>query len=272
MLRRVALEADEQRELKAYCDEIGILYLCTPYEEASLTQLISMDVPALKIASTDTTNVPFLRSVARAGIPVILSTGMCTLGEVERAVREFRLAGTDDRVVLMHCVSQYPAPAAEAGLGCIDTLQRAFGLPTGYSDHVQGNDIALCSVAAGACAVEKHFTLDRSMEGPDHRASSTPPELADLVSRIRTLEAAIGDGYKQPMPSELANKPRMQKSLVARESISAGDVITARNLTTKRPATGMLPYMFDEVVGRTAAVTIPEDTTLTYEMVDWNNA
>lgn len=269
MLKALELSADEQAVLKYHCEELGILYFCTPYENTSVNMLDRMGVAAFKIASTDTTNIPFLRHVASKGRPVILSTGMSTLGEVEQGVNALREGGLEGKIILMHCTSEYPAPIREINLRAIATLQQAFACPTGLSDHTLGIGASPWAVAIGACVIEKHFTLDRSVAGPDHRASLEPGELAELVRTIRDVELALGDGIKRPMPSEVGNKPRMQKSLVACRHIAVGEVITAQDLTTKRPGSGLPPAWFDRVVGKRAAVDIPNGSVLTLAGVDW---
>ena len=272
MLKGLELSADEQAELKAHCEQMGILYLCTPYENTSVGMLDRMGVVAFKIASTDTTNLPLLRYVASKGRPVILSTGMSTLGEVEQAVNTLRAGGLDDKIVILHCTSEYPAPVREANLRAILTMQQAFGCPVGFSDHTPGLGASPWAVAVGACVIEKHFTLDRNMVGPDHRASLEPDELSALVRTVRDVEAALGNGMKRPMPSELPNKPLMQKSLVARRGIRAGDTITSDDLTCKRPGFGLAPAWFDRVVGKRAVVDIPKDGVLTLSSVHWSES
>jgi N,N'-diacetyllegionaminate synthase len=272
MLKALELSADQQAELKAHCERVGILYLCTPYENTSVDMLDRMGVAAFKIASTDVTNIPFLQYIANKGRPVILSTGMSTLGEVEQAVNTLRAVGLDGKFVILHCTSEYPAPVGEANLCAILTLQQAFGCPAGFSDHTPGVGASPWAVAVGACTIEKHFTLDRNMVGPDHRASLEPDELSALVRTVRDVEAALGDGIKRPTLSELPNKPLMQKSLVARRSIHAGDTITSNHLTCKRPGFGLAPSWFDRIVGKRAVLDIPKDGVLTLSSVDWSES
>ena len=271
MLKKLELSGAQQIELKAHCDKANILYLCTPYEEKSTDLLERIGVAAYKIASTDTSNIPFLRYLARKNIPVILSTGMSSLGEVEEAVNELRLHGLDGKIVILQCTSEYPVPVNEINLRAMKTMELAFGCPVGFSDHSPGLGASPWAVAAGACVVEKHFTLDRNMEGPDHRASIEPEELKELVKTIRNVETALGDGIKRPMPSEIANKFRMQKSLVATRTISAGEVIHTRDLTCKRPGNGLLPKWFDKVVGKQAAKDINSGEILNLDSVVWSD-
>lgn len=270
MLKALELTPEQQAELKAHCEEAGITYLCTPYEKASADMLDRMSVAAFKIASTDTTNIPFLRYLADKGRPVILSTGMSTLGEVEQAINTLRSGGLEGKIVLLHCLSEYPAPIDEVNLRAILTMQQAFRCPVGFSDHTPGIGASPWAVAIGACVVEKHFTLDRSLPGPDHRASLEPEELVNLVQTIRDVEVALGDGIKRPMPSELSNKVRLRKSLVALRDIRAGDKISAEDLTCKRPGNGLPPSCLDRVVGKRAASDLPENSLLTLSSINWN--
>jgi N-acetylneuraminate synthase len=270
MLKGLELSAYQQAELKEHCEELGILYLCTPYDNQSVDILDEINIVAFKIASTDTTNLPFLQYVASKNRPVILSTGMSTLGEVEQAVNTLQTAGLDGKIILLHCTSEYPAPLNEVNLRAILTMEQAFGCPVGYSDHTSGVGVSPWAVAFGACAVEKHFTLDRNMDGPDHRASLEPDELLTLIKTIRQVETALGNGIKRPTPSELSNKPMMQKSLVVRNGISAGEVITQDNLSCKRPGFGLSPSWFERVVGKRARIDIPDEGILTLANIDWH--
>ncbi len=270
MLRRLALSAEQQGMLKAHCDRAGILYLCTPYELRSAEMLDAMGVAGFKVGSTDTVNVPFLRHLARLGRPVILSTGTCTLEEVAVGVGALNDGGAGDRTVLMHCVSQYPAPPDQVNLRAMATMESTFQVPVGFSDHTPGVGVAPWAAAAGACCIEKHYTLDKALPGPDHRASLDTRELAETVRQIRAVEAALGDGVKRPAPCEAANTRIIRRSLVAARAIAAGQVIDADDLTAKRPATGLAPSEFDRVVGRRAARAIAEGEILTTQSVDWD--
>jgi N-acetylneuraminate synthase len=269
MLKSLELSADQQAELKAHCEHVDILYLCTPYEHTSVDMLDHMGIAAFKIASTDTTNIPFLRYIASKGRPVILSTGMSTLGEVEQAVNILREGGLDNKIVILHCTSEYPSPMEEVNIRAIVTMQRAFACPVGFSDHTRGIGASPWAVALGACVIEKHFTIDSNMVGPDHRASLEPEELADLVQTVRNVETALGDGVKKPMPSEIPNKLLMQKSLVAQRDIRAGETIKPEDITCKRPGSGLAPVWYDRVIGRRAAVDISRDQALTLSSVNW---
>lgn len=269
MLKALELTASQQATLKAYCEESGILYLCTPYENTSADMLDLMDVAAFKVASTDTTNTPFLRYLARKGRPIILSTGMSTLGEVEQAVNTLRQAGLGDKLILLHCTAEYPASTREVNLRAMLTLQQAFRCPVGFSDHTAGIGASPWAVAIGACVIEKHFTLDCSLPGPDHRASLEPKAFQALVQTIRDLEVALGDGVKRPTVSELPNKRKMQKSLVAARHITKGQIIKVQDLACKRPGEGLAPIWMERVVGKRAAVDIPQEGLLTLSSVNW---
>ena len=272
MLKALELAPEQQAKLCACCEEEGLLYLCTPYDQKSVDVLHELDVAAFKIASTDTTNIPFIEYVARKERPVILSTGMCSLGEVEQAMECLEGAGLEGQTVLLHCVAEYPAPVEQVNLRVMNTLARAFCCPVGFSDHTAGIGVAPWAVVAGALVIEKHFTLDRSLPGPDHRASLEPHEFRDMVKDIRQVEAALGDGIKRVMPDEAPNKPRLQKSLVSRRRIAAGEIVQVNDLTCKRPGTGLPPAWHDRVIGRRVAVTIEADSVLTLGCVDWREA
>ena len=270
MLKALELTAEDQAQLKAHCEQAGIIYLCTPYENYSVDLLDKLDVAAFKIASTDTTNIPFLHYLASKGRPVILSTGMSNLAEVEQAVNTLRNEGLKEKFILLHCTSEYPAPINEVNLRAILTLEKAFNCPVGFSDHTPNIGASPWAVAIGACVIEKHFTLDRTMKGPDHRASLEPDELKNLVKTIRDVELAMGDGVKQPMASEIANKPMMQKSLVVKRMMKAGEIITKDNLICKRPGLGISPSWFDHIVGQRAKIDLPINKILKLSDIDWN--
>ncbi len=266
MLKGLALEAHAYRQLKDYSDERGILFISTPFEERSAALLGQLDLPMFKIPSGEITNIPFLRTVARLGKPMIISTGMSTLGEVEAAVGCVQECGTQD-IILLHCVSSYPAPDSDVNLRAMETLSSAFGVPVGYSDHTLGIEIALAAVALGACIIEKHFTLDRTMVGPDHQASLEPQELSDLVTGIRRVEAALGDGRKRPVRSEANTAAVARKSLVAACNIAEGAVLEEGMLAVKRPGTGLAPMAKEYIVGRRVRVALAKDEVLTLDML-----
>src|SRR2546426_5744523 len=223
--------------------------MSTPFGEDSADLLDELGIAVFKIPSGEITNLPFLAHVARKGKPMIISTGMATLGEVETAMRVVRDAGARD-LVLLHCVSNYPARPSDVNLRAMETMAAVFELPVGYSDHTAGDEVALAAVALGACVLEKHFTLDRSLPGPDHYASLEPDEVARLVARIRRVEAALGDGVKRATPGELANAQVVRRSLVASSDLAAGSLVTREMLTALRPGTGISPARIAEIVGR----------------------
>lgn len=266
MIRRLALSDEEFSELKIYCDRAGIMFLSTPFDYYSADLLDRLEVPLFKIASGELTNLPFLKYVAAKERPLFLSTGMATLGEVEEALETLQNAGARD-ITLLHCTSDYPAPFEEVNLKAMATMRQAFGLPVGYSDHTPGIEVAIAAAALGACVIEKHFTLDRNMDGPDHKASLEPVELAAMVQAVRNVEKALGDGFKRPGPGEREIMRVARRSLVAAVDIAAGEVITPQKLTVKRPGTGIPPKMWDVVVGRRARSDIAADTVLTWEMI-----
>lgn len=266
MIRRLALSKEDFYTLKAYCDRTGIMFLSTPFDYYSVDLLDRLEVPVFKIGSGELTNLPFLKYVAAKGRPLILSTGMATLGEVEEALQTLQEAGARE-ITLLHCTSNYPAPFEEVNLKAMLTLRQAFGLPVGYSDHTPGMEVAIAAAALGACVIEKHFTLDRNMEGPDHKASLEPGELAAMVKAIRNVEKALGDGLKRPGPGEKEIIRAARRSLVAAVDIAAGEVITPDKLAVKRPGTGIPPKMWGVVVGRRARADIPADTVITWEMI-----
>ena len=269
MLKGLELTPDQHAKLKDHCQERSILYLCTPYEHKSVDAIGDIGATAFKIASTDTTNIPLLRHIASKSRPVILSTGMCNLGEIELAVTTLKDAGLEGKIIILQCTSEYPAPMAEINLKAMQTMEQAFHCPVGFSDHTPGIGASPWAVVLGACIVEKHFTLDCNLPGPDHLASIEPQDLTLLVKTVRDVESALGDGIKQPMVSEIDNKVKMQKSLVLRTDIKTGQTITAQNITCKRPGNGLSPIWFDKVLGKTATRDLPEDSLLSINDIDW---
>lgn len=267
MLRRLQLSEEAHRELLRYCREKNILFLSTPFDEESADFLDELKVPAFKIGSGEVTHLSFLEHVARKGKPVILSTGMSDLNDVESAVRVLRAAGCD-QMVLLHCVSSYPADPAQANLRAMQTLAAAFQVPVGYSDHTPGIEVALAAAALGACVIEKHFTLDHHLEGPDHRFSLEPEELRLLVKGIRVVEASLGHGRKEPAVGEMSTAAVARKSLVAARDIAKGTVLTEKLVAIKRPGTGLPPALRSRFMGRAVRRAVPAGTLLTLEMVE----
>ena len=266
MLRRLELSAEAHRDLMAYCQRKKLLFTSSPFDEESADFLADLGVAVFKIPSGEITNLPFLAHLARKGKPLIVSTGMSYLGEVEAAVHTLEETGNRD-FVLLHCVSNYPAQPSDVNLRAMQTMASAFGAPVGYSDHTTGIEVALAAVALGACVVEKHFTLDRTLPGPDHQASLEPGELAALVRGIRTVEAALGHGRKEPAAGEANTLAVARKSLVAARDIPPGTALAEDLIAVKRPGTGLPPAMKPYLVGRIARVAIPAGTLLGWEML-----
>lgn len=266
MVRRLELGSEAHEELYAYCRQRGVLFMSTPFDEESIDLLDRLGVAVFKVPSGEITNFPFLARVASKGKPMIVSTGMSTLEEVASAVRVIHEAG-NRQLVLLHCVSNYPADPAHANLRAMHTLAAAFDVPVGYSDHTPGLEVALAAVALGASVIEKHFTVDRTLPGPDHRASLEPDELAALARGIRTVEAALGHGRKEPAATEAETARVARKSLVAARDIPAGTKLSEDLIAIKRPGTGLPPAMRVALVGRTAKQDIAADTLLRLEML-----
>lgn len=258
MLKKLLLKKDEFVELAAYCEEIGIGFLSTPFDIDSIDFLTGLGCEQWKVPSGEITNLPYLMRIAETGKPVILSTGMSAMDEVCAAYNLLKENGAGE-ITLLHCTTEYPAPLADVNLRAMQTLQKAFGCPVGYSDHTQGIEVSLAAVAMGASVIEKHFTLDRNMEGPDHKASLEPEELKNLVTFIRNIETALGNGEKRPMQSELENIAVARKSIIAACDIKKGEMLDERNLTTKRPGNGISPMKWHEVLGTAAVRDFQED-------------
>jgi N-acetylneuraminate synthase len=266
MLKQLELGHDDFRRIKAHADRRGILFLSTPDEEDSADFLEELGVPAFKVGSGEVTNLPFLRHLARKGRPLILSTGMSTLGEVEAAVGAVEAAGNRG-LVLLHCVSAYPAEPADCNLRAIDTLAAAFGCPAGFSDHTLGTEVAVAAAARGACVLEKHLTLDTQLPGPDHRASLDPREFAALVRAVRTVERALGDGAKRPTPAELETKKLVQKTIVAARRVRAGERLTADALALRRAGAGLPAAYLPLVLGRAVNRELDANQALTGDLL-----
>lgn len=263
MLRALELSSEGHRELSAYCQKRDLIFLSTPFDELSSDFLDDLGVPAFKIPSGETVNLPLLRHVASKGKPLILSTGMSYLSEVESAVRTIRQTGNEHLVVL-HCVSNYPAVASDINLNAMYTMTQAFQVPVGYSDHTNGIEVPLAAVAMGASVIEKHFTLDRNMSGPDHRASLEPDELVALVSGIRKVEQAMGNGIKEPADSEANTKQIARRSLYLARDVAEGGILSEDDLIALRPAGGISPHLFDDVLGRRLRYSLPAGQALAW--------
>jgi N,N'-diacetyllegionaminate synthase len=253
MVKRLELSPDDHLALKEECRRHGIGFLSTAFDIASFELLRSLDVDRVKVPSGELTNLPFLRYLAQQGLPMLVSTGMATLGEVDAALQVIEAAGTPrGRVTLLHCNTEYPTPMQDVNLHAMVRMRAAFSVEVGYSDHTRGIEVPVAAVALGATVIEKHLTLDRALPGPDHQASLEPDELAAMCASIRNVEAALGDGIKRPSPSEARNRLIARKSIVASRPIRAGERFTADNLATKRPGTGLSPMRWDEVLDTVA--------------------
>jgi N-acetylneuraminate synthase len=273
MIKRLELSYDDFAGLADYCQQVGIQFMSTAFDLDSLAFLNQLGLETLKIPSGEVTNGSLLLAYAQTGCKIILSTGMATLAEVEAALavlayglvhpngttpdQETYLSAVGqqalkEHVILLHCTTEYPAPANEVNLRAMDTMQQAFGLPVGYSDHTEGIVVPAVAAAMGAVVIEKHFTLDKTLEGPDHKASLEPDELSAMVQAIHTASQIMGDGYKRPTPSEMPNMNIARRSLVANMPITAGEVFRADNLTAKRPGGGVNPMEYWRILGTTA--------------------
>lgn len=266
MLRRLELSPEAHKELMDYCARKKILFMSTPFDEESADFLADLGVEVFKIPSGEIVNLPFLTHVARKGEPMIVSTGMACLGEVETAVRAIEEVGNRN-LILLHCVSDYPAAPVDVNLRAMKTMATAFDVPVGYSDHTTGIEVALAAVALGACVIEKHFTLDCSLPGPDHRASLEPNELVALVRGIRRVEAALGLGRKEPAASEAGTAEVVRRSLVAARDIEPGAVLTEELIALRRPGTGLPPMLRPYLIGRTVKVPVRAGAPFTLEML-----
>jgi N,N'-diacetyllegionaminate synthase len=254
MLRRLELSKEMHEELIAHCLSRKIGFFSTGFDIESINLLVRLGQTMFKIPSGEVTNLPYLRHIGRLGKEVILSTGMSNLGDVEAALNALDQAGTPrEKIIVLHCTTEYPTPMCEVNLRAMQTLQSAFDVRVGYSDHTSGIEVAIAAVAMGAVVIEKHFTLDRNLPGPDHQASLEPQELKAMIAAIRNIEQAIGNGVKRLTLSEARNTPVARKSIVASSDIQAGDIFSNDNLTAKRPGTGISPMRWDEVVGQRAS-------------------
>lgn len=252
MLKALELSYDDFRKIKAYCDSIGIMFLSTADEQESLDFLVELGLPVLKIGSGEITNIPFLRYAGSKKLPVILSTGMSSLAEVDTAYRTLKTAGAGD-ITILHCTTNYPCPIESVNLNAMKTLEAAFKCPVGYSDHTIGDEVAVAAVALGASVIEKHFTLDVTMEGPDHAASTTPDDFAAMVQKIRNIEKALGTGVKIPAINEKEISRVVLKRIVANCNIAKGEIFNENNLTVKRNERGFSASLWDTVIGLKAS-------------------
>lgn len=264
MCKRIHLTFDEHAQLKEYCDSIGIAYLSTPFDLDSIDFLQQLGTPMWKVPSGEITNLPYLEKIAATKKPVILSTGMSMISEIEDALTILEDGGAGP-ITLLHCNTEYPTPIEDANLLAMQDLREQFGLPVGYSDHTAGIEADIAAAALGAVVIEKHFTLDKTLPGPDQKASLDPAEFKAMVDAVRHIEAALGDGHKHLTLSEAPNRAVARKSIVAARAIRKGEVFTADNLTTKRPGDGISPMRWYEVLGKTAVRDFAEDEKIEME-------
>lgn len=258
MLSRILLSYKDFAELNEYCKEIGIHFLSTPFDLRSVAFLQELGCDIWKIPSGEITNYPYLKVIAQTGKPIILSTGMSTEQEIRDCLKVLTTNGSSN-ITLLHCTTQYPTPFEDVNLKAMETLKNEFGYDVGYSDHTSGIEVPVAAVALGATVIEKHFTLSRDMEGPDHKASLEPNELKKMVDSIRNIEKAMGTGKKEPAKSELSNIAVARKSIVATTAIKEGEVFSEENITTKRPGTGISPMRWNEIIGKKAIRDFEED-------------
>lgn len=258
MVKRLELSFDEFRKIKEYCDRVGIQFLSTPFDLKSVDFLNELGVPFFKIPSGEITNYPYLIKIAHTGKPVVMSTGMCEPDEILAAINVLEKNGSGE-ITLLHCNTEYPTPLKDVNLYAMRTMKKMFGKKVGYSDHTKGIEVPVAAVALGACVIEKHFTLDKNMPGPDHKASLEPDELGRMVKNIRNIEIALGDGVKHVSESERKNIAIARKSIVARRNIQEGEILTEDNLAVKRPGTGINPMQWMEVLGTRAVRDFKED-------------
>lgn len=258
MLKKLTLPLEGYQQLKARCDEVGITFLSTPFDLESVAFLDGIDMPFWKIPSGEVTNLPYLLAIARTKKPVVMSTGMCEMEEIQTAMDILRGNGTP-KITLLHCNTEYPTPYKDVNLRAIAAMRERFGVDIGYSDHTPGIEVPIAAAAMDAVVIEKHFTLDRNMEGPDHKASLEPDEFAAMVTAIRHIEVALGSGEKTVSPSEAKNRDIARKSIVARRVIQQGEMFTEENLAVKRPSGGISPMRWFEVLGTKAKRDFAED-------------
>lgn len=258
MLKKLEISYEMHLELMEHCKKRHITFLSTPFDIDSICLLERIGIPMYKIPSGEVTNLPYLRKIASLHLPVIMSTGMCNINEVKEAVKILKENGAKE-VSVLHCNTQYPTPIEDVNLNAMISMREELGIPVGYSDHTEGIEIGIAAAALGAQIIEKHFTLDKEMEGPDHKASLEPDELTAMIRAIRNVEIALGTKNKLPSKSEYANINIVRKSIVAKKTILKGESFTEENVTTKRPGNGISPMKWDDVIGQKAKRNFDED-------------
>jgi len=263
MLRKLELDESAHKELFDYCKQKNILFMSTPFDLESISLLNKLGLEIFKIPSGEITNLPYLREIGSLKKRVILSTGMAEMEEIKNAVDIITESGTPkENITVLHCNTEYPSPYEDVNLLAMLTIKEVFNVHIGYSDHTIGIEIPIAATALGATIIEKHFTLDKNMEGPDHKASLDPDELTVMVRSIRNIEKALGNGIKKPSPSELKNRVIARKSIVAYKDIIQGEVFSCENLTVKRPGTGINPMKWDSILGKTARRDFKKDEVI----------
>jgi N,N'-diacetyllegionaminate synthase len=265
MIRKLELSLQDHRELKSYCADSGIDFLSSPFDLESVDMLLDLGMETFKIPSGEITNLPYLRKIGKLNRRVILSTGMSELSEVEAALDVLTCSGTGiENITVLHCNTEYPTPFEDVNLSAMLTMREILGVKTGYSDHTPGIEIAIAAAALGAYVIEKHFTLDKTMVGPDHKASLDPGELSSMVRAVRNIERSLGDGRKVPSGSEIKNIGIVRKSIVAAVHIKRGESFTEENLTVKRPGHGIDPMQWDNVIGKKASKDFEPDEMIRF--------
>lgn len=270
MVKKLELSFDDFIELKAYSESKGIMFLSTPFDMESIAFLKSLQMGLWKIPSGEINNLPYLKKIGFYNEKVIFSTGMSTLGDIEKAIEILTKAGTSiENITVLHCNTEYPTPMQDVNLRAMQTIKSAFGVNIGYSDHTLGIEVSVAAVALGATVIEKHFTLDKTMIGPDHLASLEPKELKELVDSIRNIENALGNAVKIPSPSESKNIKIARKSIHLASNIKKGHAFTSDDLIIKRPGNGINPLLIDEIIGCVAKEDLKEDTMLNFKNIEW---
>jgi len=264
MIKKLELSFEDFVKLKKYCDKKGIMFLSTPFDHQSIDFLYDL-VDIYKIPSGEIINYPYLKHIAAKNKPIIMSTGMANLGEVEEAINTIRTVNSEAKISLLHCTTNYPTSYEEVNLKAMQTLAAAFKLPVGYSDHTLGIEVPVAAVAVGAIIIEKHFTLDKNLPGPDHKASLEPGELKEMVKAIRNIEVALGDGIKKPDKSEIEIMKVARRSLIATRDIRAGEIIKESDIAIKRPGTGILPKFKEIIIGMKLINDIRQDEPFRWE-------
>lgn len=262
MVKKLELSFEQFRQIKKYCEQKKIIFLSTPFDLESIDFLQEIDIPFWKIPSGEITNLPYLEKIAHTGKDIIMSTGMCTMEEIQKAIDILKKNGAG-KITLLHCNTEYPTPYEDVNLRAMKTMADTFGVEVGYSDHTKGIEVPIAAVAMGAVVIEKHFTLDKNMPGPDHKASLEPDELKQMIQSVRNIEKALGSSEKKPSTSEIKNIDIARKSIVAKKAIKKGEELTEDNLDIKRPGNGISPMYWYDLLGTKAVKDFSEDELIT---------